>query len=170
VPVLDLERERNVQEACLLAAEAGLLRSAHDCSDGGLAVALTECCFSSLNREGVGADIQLRNADFGLRIEKHTFLNPQSAFRIPQDTDSRLLFSESPSRIIISFDEAMLGSIEEIAARANCPFTILGRTGSDRLSIKADGEEVINLSVAELEAAWRSSLATKLRAEVVTAV
>jgi phosphoribosylformylglycinamidine synthase II len=167
VPVLDLERERNAQEACLLAAEAGLLRSAHDCSDGGLAVALAECCFSSLNREGGGADIQLRNADFELRIENQPFLNPQSAFRIPQSL--RLLFSESPSRIIISFDEAMLGSIEEIAARANCPFTILGRTGGDRLSIKADGEEVINLSVAELEAAWRTSLATKLRAEVMVA-
>ncbi|MDT5120797.1 MAG: phosphoribosylformylglycinamidine synthase subunit PurL [Acidobacteriota bacterium] len=148
VPVLDLERERNVQEACLLAAEAGLLRSAHDCSDGGLAVALAECSFSSLNREAVGADVDLAGT---LEI-------------------SARLFSESPSRIIISFDEAMLGSIEEIAARANCPFTILGRTGGDRLSIKADGEEVINLSVAELEAAWRTSLVTKLRAEVVTAV
>jgi phosphoribosylformylglycinamidine synthase II len=148
VPVLDLERERNVQEACLLAAEAGLLRSAHDCSDGGLAVALAECSFSSLNREAVGADVDLAGT---LEI-------------------SARLFSESPSRSIISFDEAMLGSIEEIAARANCPFTILGRTGGDRLSIKADGEEVINLSVAELEAAWRTSLVTKLRAEVVTAV
>jgi phosphoribosylformylglycinamidine synthase len=50
VPVLDLKAELAVQTACLRAAAAGLLRSAHDCSDGGLAVALAECCFSSLNR------------------------------------------------------------------------------------------------------------------------
>nr|MBA2646263.1 phosphoribosylformylglycinamidine synthase subunit PurL [Pyrinomonadaceae bacterium] len=52
VPRLDLERERAVQSIVLRAAEAGLLHSAHDCSDGGLAVALAESCFSSLNRAG----------------------------------------------------------------------------------------------------------------------
>jgi phosphoribosylformylglycinamidine synthase len=79
------------------------------------------------------------------------------------------LFSESPSRIIISFEEAALGQVEEIAARSACPLTIMGRTGGERLSIKADGEEVVDLSVAELEAAWRGALSSKLRAEVVTA-
>src|SRR5439155_8836790 len=49
LPKLDLETELAVQLACLRAAQNGLLRSAHDCSDGGLAVALAECCFSSLN-------------------------------------------------------------------------------------------------------------------------
>ncbi len=147
VPALDLEHERGVQEACLQAAEAGLLRSAHDCSDGGLAVAVAESCFSSLNRGAVGAEIDL------------TGTLPARA----------RLFSESPSRIILSFDEAALGQMEEIAARAGCPLTILGRTGGDRLIIKADGEEVVNLGVAELETAWRTSLATKLRAEVLAA-
>ena len=50
VPQIDLQAELAVQHVCLEAAEAGLLASAHDCSDGGLAVALAECCFSSLNR------------------------------------------------------------------------------------------------------------------------
>src|SRR5256886_7195877 len=59
VPQLDLQCERAVQTACLQAAEAGLLKSAHDCSDGGLAVALAECCFSSLNREAIGADVDI---------------------------------------------------------------------------------------------------------------
>jgi phosphoribosylformylglycinamidine (FGAM) synthase-like enzyme len=145
VPQIDLERERNVQEACLRAAEAGLLRSAHDCSDGGLAVALAECCFSSPGRQAVGADIEL------------TGTLPAPA----------RLFSESPSRIIISFDESALGELEEITARASCQFTLLGRTGGSGLSIKADGEEVVNLPISELEAAWRSSLATKLGAQVV---
>ncbi|HEX8919983.1 MAG TPA: AIR synthase-related protein, partial [Pyrinomonadaceae bacterium] len=147
VPVLDLELEKRVQETCLLAAESGLLRSAHDCSDGGLSVALAECCFSSLNRKAVGAEVDLGGT---LPVRAR-------------------LFSESPSRIIISFQEAALGQLEEIAARTNCPFTILGRTGGEHLSIKADGEEVVNLAVAELESAWRTSLASKLRAEVMVA-
>src|SRR5205085_10354990 len=152
--------ERAVQEAALRAAESGLLHSAHDCSDGGLAVALAECCFSSLNRDAIGADISLESKDKDSSSASDSRL---------QTLDSRLLFSESPSRIILSFDEAALGQVEEIAARLNCPFTILGRTGGNQLNIKADGEEIVRLPVAELETAWRTSLATKLRAEVLVA-
>jgi phosphoribosylformylglycinamidine synthase subunit PurL len=147
VPALDLELEKSVQETCLRAAEIGLLRSAHDCSDGGLAVALAECCFSSFNREAVGAEVDLAGT-LSLRAR---------------------LFSESPSRIIVSFGEDALGQMEEIASRTGCPFTILGRTGGNNLSIKTDGEEVVNLPIAELESAWRNSLASKLRAEVMAA-
>src|SRR5712671_2063265 len=144
VPVLDLEAELAVQKACLRTAEAGLLRSAHDCADGGLAIALAECCFSSLNREVYGADIDI-TGDY--------------------DVVTRL-FSESPSRIIISFDESALGDIEEIVAAAGCPMTLLGNVGADRLRIESDGDEVIQLDVSEMESAWRSSLKNKLQAEV----
>ncbi len=147
VPVLDLDAERAVQEACLRAAEAGLLRSAHDCADGGLAVALAECCFSSLNREVFGADIDL-TGDYDLATR---------------------LFSESPSRIIISFDESALGDIEEVVAAAGCPMTLLGNVGADRLRIESDGDEIIQLDVSEMENAWRSSLKNKLQAEVLAA-
>jgi phosphoribosylformylglycinamidine (FGAM) synthase-like enzyme len=147
VPALDLETERAVQTACLRAAEAGLLRSAHDCSDGGLAVALAECCFSSLNRDAFGADIDI-TGDY--------------------DVATRL-FSETPSRIVISFDESALGDIEEIVAAASCAMTLLGNVGSDRLRIESDGEEVIQVDVAEIEKAWRSSLKNKLQAEVLAA-
>jgi phosphoribosylformylglycinamidine synthase II len=147
VPVLDLERELAVQEACLLAAEAGLLQSAHDCSDGGLAVTLAESCFSSLNRPGVGADVDLTGT-LPLRAR---------------------LFSESPSRIIISFQESALGQLEEIAARTTCPLTILGRTATGQLRILADGEEVISLPLVQLEDTWRTSLARKMKADVLVA-
>ncbi|HYE64556.1 MAG TPA: phosphoribosylformylglycinamidine synthase subunit PurL [Pyrinomonadaceae bacterium] len=147
VPALDLQQERAVQAACWQAAEAGLLRSAHDCSDGGLAVALAESCFSSLNRPALGARVDLAGA-----------------LSVPAR-----LFSESPSRIIVSFDESALGEMEEIAARNKCPFTILGRTGTDQLRIEADGEEVVQLPVGEVEEAWRSSLAMKLQVEVLAA-
>jgi phosphoribosylformylglycinamidine (FGAM) synthase-like enzyme len=123
------------------------LRSAHDCSNGGLAVALAECCFSSLNRAALGADIDI-TGDYDL---------------------STRLFSETPSRIIVSFDESALGDIEEIVAGAACPMTLLGNVGADRLRIESDGQEVIQLDVAEMETAWRFSLKEKLQAEVSVA-
>ena len=147
VPKLDLTAELAVQTACLNAAQKGLLRSAHDCADGGLAVALAECCFSSLNREALGADIDITGE---------------------YDIVTRL-FSETPSRIIISFDQTLLGDIEEVVAAAGCQMTLLGNVGSDRLRIESDGEEIIQLDVAEMETAWRSSLAEKLQAEAMAA-
>jgi phosphoribosylformylglycinamidine synthase II len=147
VPVLDFEAELAVQAACLRAAEAGLLRSAHDCSDGGLAVALAECCFSSLNRRSVGADIDITGE---------------------YDVATRL-FSETPSRIIISFAETAWGEVEKIADASGCPMRVLGKVGSTQLRIDSDGRQVINLDVSEMENAWRSSLKVKLQAEAMAA-
>ncbi|MBA3438400.1 MAG: phosphoribosylformylglycinamidine synthase II, partial [Pyrinomonadaceae bacterium] len=147
VPALDLKRELAVQTACLAAIEQGLLLSAHDCSDGGLAVALAESCFSSLNRSSVGASVLLSGP---LSIAAH-------------------LFSESPSRIIISFKESALNQVEEIARRAHCPLTMLGRTGGEQLRIAVNGEEIFQLNVNQLEAHWRTSLGRKLQAEIVQA-
>ena len=148
VPRIDLKLECAVQQVCLEAAEAGLLASAHDCADGGLAVALAECCFSSLNRGGIGAEIDI----------PATSLSSTSA-----------LFSESPSRIILSFPTSSLALVEELAARANCPITILGKVGGNRLSIKLGEEEVVSVDVDELETGWRGSLAKKLEAKVMAA-
>jgi phosphoribosylformylglycinamidine synthase II len=147
VPQIDLEVERAVQNACLAAAEAGLLRSAHDCSDGGIAVALAECCFSSLNRHGIGANISLPGS-------------------LPVTT---LLFSESPSRIIISFAVSARAEIESIAQRENCPLTVIGEVGGSELQINVGDEKVVSASVAELETVWRVSLPKKLEAEVMAA-
>jgi phosphoribosylformylglycinamidine synthase len=147
VPVLDLALECAVQQVCLEAAEAGLLVSAHDCADGGLAVALAESCFSSLNRSGIGAEIAIESS-----------LSTTS-----------LLFSESPSRIILSFPASSLALLEDLAARAQCPLTVLGHVGGDRLRISTGGEEVISVVVNDVETVWRGSLAKKLEAEVMAA-
>jgi len=110
-------------------------------------VALAESCFSSLNREAVGADVDITGE---------------------HDVVTRL-FSESPSRIVISFDQPFLGDIEEVVAAAGCQMTLLGNVGSDRLRIESDGAEVVQVEVAEIERAWRSSLAGKLQAEAMAA-
>jgi phosphoribosylformylglycinamidine synthase subunit PurL len=146
VPKLDLDRELAVQKACLEAAEAGLLLSAHDCSDGGLAVTLAESCFSSLGRDAIGAEVDL-----------HGNIGPTA-----------VLFSESPSRIVISFDAAEANTIQEIAARNNAPFAIIGRVGGTRLAIDVNGNEAVAMDVSELESTWRNALSEKLQAEVVS--
>ncbi|HEV2828556.1 MAG TPA: phosphoribosylformylglycinamidine synthase subunit PurL [Pyrinomonadaceae bacterium] len=151
VPNIDLNLELAVQKVCLEAAEAGLLASAHDCSDGGLAVALAECCFSSLNRSSAGAEVVVPEA---------------MTASLPAKT---VLFSESPSRIILGFPAAALADVQQLAARARCPITILGKVGGDRLRIQCGGDEAISLKVNELENVWRGSLAKKLEAEVMAA-
>ncbi|HET9480109.1 MAG TPA: phosphoribosylformylglycinamidine synthase subunit PurL [Pyrinomonadaceae bacterium] len=153
VPQLDLAREVAVQRACLDAAEVGLLSSAHDCSDGGLAVALAESCFSSLGREAAGAEVELaatKHAGRALSV-------------------SELLFSESPSRILISFERSATDAVRDIAAAHNAPFVVMGEVRGTRLRVQVDGNEVIGADVAELESAWRNALLRSLKAEAIVA-
>ena len=147
VPEVDLKLEKAIQDTCLEAAEAGLLQSAHDCSDGGLAVALAESCFSSLNREAIGADVNLTGA-----------------LPVPA-----LLFAESPSRIVISFDEAKHDDVAALAAKHNVPLAVLGSAGGKNLLIQVNGEPSIAQPVHELEDAWRNSLPQKLEAQAMAA-
>jgi phosphoribosylformylglycinamidine synthase len=154
LPRLNLETEVAVQAVCLEAAEAGLLKSAHDCSDGGLAVALTESCFSSLNRDAIGADVSLPTTEA-------TDADPLSL--------ASTLFSESPSRILISFPAASRSALESIAERKNCPLTLLGEVGGNRLQIIVGSDTCVSAGVGELENVWRGSLAKKLEAEVMAA-
>jgi phosphoribosylformylglycinamidine synthase len=151
VPKIDLQAERALQTVCLEAAEAGLLASAHDCADGGLAVALAECCFSSLSRAAIGAGITL----------------PAS---LPGSLPTAsMLFSESPSRIIVSFPASSRAAIESIAEREKCPFTVIGHVGGNKLRIKLGEEETISAEVSAMENVWCSSLSKKLEAEVMAA-
>ncbi|NOY53256.1 MAG: phosphoribosylformylglycinamidine synthase subunit PurL [Deltaproteobacteria bacterium] len=115
-PVLDLEKERTVQETVLKACEAGLLRSAHDCSEGGLAVALAECCLT-----GSGPHI-------GARVSLDDDLRPDV-----------LLFGESQSRIVVSIEDKYLDTFKEIANRIGAPVTFLGLVGGVDLSIDLQG-------------------------------
>ncbi|HEX8503044.1 MAG TPA: phosphoribosylformylglycinamidine synthase subunit PurL [Pyrinomonadaceae bacterium] len=144
-PALDLAREVAVQRAVLLAAEEGLLQSAHDCSDGGLAVALAESCFSTLGRAALGASVELGG---GLPAAEE-------------------LFGETPSRVVVSFEEAQRTRLERIAAQAGAPLKVIGRVGGQSLRIKAEGREHVSQPVTELEALWRGSLGVRLQAEVI---
>lgn len=141
VPQVDLALEKQVQDTLLKLADDMLVHSAHDCSDGGLAVALAESCFSSLGRDAVGATIDLQ-AD-GLSAQA-------------------LLFGESPSRVVITFAPADLEKIRQ--AVGDCPFEVIGTVGNDMLKIAIDGEDAVSQSVMELEAIWETSLEKRLSA------
>ena len=145
VPALDLRRELAVQRAVLLAAEEGLLQSAHDCSDGGLAVALAECCFSSHGREALGAVVTL---DEGVSA-------------------TAALFGETPSRVLVSFEESQRTRLERIAAQAGAPLKVIGRTGGRSLRINVGAAEHVSQTASDLEALWRDSLGKSLQAEVI---
>ena len=147
VPKLDLGQEIAVQATCLEAAEADLLQSAHDCSDGGLATALAETCFSTLARPAIGAKI-----DFESSL-----------------STSAALFAESPSRIIVSFAMSVMPQITELAKRHNCPLQIIGTVGGDTLRINLNQVQAINAKVEELESVWRSALPQKLAAQAMAA-
>ncbi len=144
VPVIDLNLEKRVQQTCLQLADEFLLKSAHDCSDGGLAVAISESCFSSLNRQAIGAEIELK--DKNLSVEA-------------------ILFSESPSRIIVSFTSENFEKIQAIAKTNNCPFQIIGKNSGENLTIKANDFEVVSVSIVELESVWKGSLENQLGVE-----
>ncbi|CAN5323066.1 phosphoribosylformylglycinamidine synthase subunit PurL [soil metagenome] len=139
VPRIDLSRELYVHQALLNMSDEMLLNSAHDCSDGGIAVAISECCFSSNGRKAVGAEIELTTSDLS--------------------TES-LLFGESPSRIVISFDSEKLERVRELAA--DCPLQVIGRVGGSDLRVSVNGNRCIDTPVSDLESLWNGAMAATL--------
>ncbi len=131
---LDLERERAVQAACLAAIEAGCVRSAHDCAEGGLAVALAECCITGPRR--LGADIQLGAAE---RLDER-------------------LFGEAPSRILVSVAPADWARFEQIVREWAVPMSALGRVGGDRLTIRVGGVVGVAAGLDAMAAAFQGTL------------
>lgn len=145
IPQVDLELEIAVQNACLESIRKGLVRSAHDCSEGGLAVALAESCFSSYRRAATGVRIDLA---------AHAALSDV--------TDAAtLLFAESPSRIILSVKPQDVEAVLAIAGAAGAPAVVIGEVTGDQLRIEAGGE-LIEQPLPALEACWRNSLADNL--------
>ena len=137
-PPLDLEREKAIQLTVRRAVAEGLLSSAHDCSDGGLAVALAECCMMSDPPPGGGAPGWVG-----------------AAVRVPfPHRKDFILFGEDASRILVSLPHAGWGRLETIAREAGAPLIQLGAVGGDRLDIQG----ALSVPIAELAAAWRSGI------------
>jgi phosphoribosylformylglycinamidine synthase len=145
-PLLDLDRERAVQQLTLAGIERELIRSAHDCSDGGLAVALAECAIWS----GLG----LRGAETAL---------PGAAAGADGDALATIaaLYGEAPSRIVVSVAPEQYEALAALAAQHETPITRLGEVGGERLSFTS----ALDVAIAELRATWRNGLRVALGAD-----
>ncbi|MEO6213802.1 MAG: phosphoribosylformylglycinamidine synthase subunit PurL [Vicinamibacterales bacterium] len=133
-PQLDLERERALIELLGRAAAGRLLRSAHDCSDGGLAVTLAECAFDS---GGVGCVVDVPAVD---------------ARR------DAALFGESASRVIASAKQQDTATLLQMAAEQGVPARIVGATGGARITVTVDGRAAIDCTVEEAHHVWATAL------------
>jgi phosphoribosylformylglycinamidine synthase len=137
-PRLDLGRERAVQAVCLEAIRCGVARSAHDCADGGLAVALAECCMTGPGQP-LGADLELPGD-----------LRPDAT-----------LFAESASRIVLSVRPRDVARVERIAQEHAVSCRRLGEVGGAVLTLRGSGFSVA-LPVAAIREAWSTGLSRLL--------
>jgi len=118
-----------VQSCCLKAIKQGLISSAHDCANGGLAITLAESCL----RRGLG--FKSEKWQFGGRLDA-------------------TLFGEVQSRIVVSVDQDKVRQLQALAKGQGIPLTRLGTVGGRRFTI----DRYIDLPLDEMEAAWRQSL------------
>jgi phosphoribosylformylglycinamidine synthase len=133
-PRLDIAREKAVQTSVRSCIQAGLVESAHDCSEGGLAVALAESCFNPAGL--LGATVNL-----------------ESAARADV-----LLFNESQSRIIISVAEANIAGVQQQLSAGGVRFKIIGQVTTDELRIRA-GAQDFAWPVAQIYDGWFNAIA-----------
>ncbi|MFH1710468.1 MAG: AIR synthase related protein, partial [bacterium] len=131
-PELDLSVEKSVQQTCLEAIRNGLVRSAHDTSEGGLAAAVSECCITG----NIGAMLSLMDD-----------LSPVA-----------LLFSETQSRIILSISPENLFLLEKIAVRYRARIDVIGKVGGNNLTLKKGSRTLIDIPVQDLSGAYYGSI------------
>jgi phosphoribosylformylglycinamidine synthase subunit PurL len=128
-PQLDLSLEKAVQDVCRESIQAGIISSAHDCSDGGLAVTLAECCITG---------------NKGLKVDIETDKIRNDAF----------LFGETQSRIVVSLSENHLDNLQAIANKYEIPIQVLGKIEGNSLKIS----NLLDLEIKQLETAWESNI------------
>ena len=139
-PALEMEREAALQKAILEIIDAGLVESAKDCSEGGLAVTLPECGFA----RGVGAQVDLNSN--GL---------------VPEF----VLFGEDATRILFSCDPQNVAGIQQVAVKYGLSAEQVGSTVPDQLEIRVDGKAAATGSVSALREAWEHALERALHVE-----
>jgi len=139
-PALELKREAALQKALLEMIDARLVESAHDCSEGGIAVTLAESAFP----KAIGIKVDL--ASLGLPPEF-------------------VLFGEDASRVVISCDRSNLSNIHQIAVRYGLFAESIGETTPEQFEIKLDGRVVVSAAINDLRAVYEGALELALRTE-----
>jgi len=139
-PELDLEQESALQKAMIELIQQGLIESAHDCSDGGIAVALAEKAFT----KGIGARVNLTS--HGL-FEEYA------------------IFGEDASRILVSCDPGGVTRIKEICGNHGVAADVVGETIASRLEVSLDGKSVISAAISDLNEPYESALQSALKTD-----
>ena len=145
-PELDLDGEAALQKAVIEMIQQGLVDSAHDCSDGGVAVALAEKAFP----KGVGARVNLAVSELPAEFA---------------------LFGEDASRILLSCDPGSVSRIKEVAKKHSVAADVIGETIPEQFEISIGAEVVVSAPIRELRVAYEGALESMLRTdpELVTA-
>ena len=133
-PALELEREAALQKAIVEMIDGGLVESAKDCTEGGLAVTVAEC---------------------GLRPGHRA---PRWSLKSGGLVPEFVLFGEDASRILISCDPTNVERIKEIAAKYALSADQIGSTIPDNLEIRVDGKLAAAAVVSELKQVWAGAL------------
>ena len=139
-PGVDLELEIKVQNAVRDLIREGLVKSAHDCSEGGLAVALTECCFNPSGFLGVDVDLNF------------------------SDTATEILFNESQSRIVISVAADDAEKMMSILRERGVPSQQLGKVGGDELRVRIS-EKTFRWPIVDLYDDWFNAIRRAVEGE-----
>jgi phosphoribosylformylglycinamidine synthase subunit PurL len=134
LPRIDLAYEIKIQNAVRDLIREGLVKSAHDCSEGGLAVALAECCFNP--EKLFGAEVDLKTGGTPAAIA---------------------LFNESQSRIVISVAPENLKKTMSVLQEQQIPFQSLGKVGGNQLRIRVGSEE-FSWPVGDLHDDWWNAI------------
>ncbi len=143
-PRIRLSLEKAVQGLCRRAIERGIVSSAHDCSDGGLAVALAECCVSGA---APSATSPVGSQDWV------GFLGGSAFTELPRRWDVAL-FGEAQSRIVVSLPKEQRQKLGQMALESGVPFIELGVTGGQRLSLGPR----LDLALTDVAEAWGGGL------------
>ena len=142
-PELELEKEVGLQKALVEIAQIEIMNSAHDCSDGGIAVTLVESGLA----KGIGMNVDL------------------TSLGLPPEF---VLFGEDASRVVVSCDRENFGRIQNVALKYGIAAELIGETAPERIEIKLDGRVVVSATVSELREVYESALEKALRTEVET--
>lgn len=135
-PVVDFVESKKNMNSVLKIIENDLVKSAHDCSKGGLAVAISELCMTNQ----IGCKISLDKVP-GEKLD-----------------DDRILFSESHSRYLLSFEKKNLSEIEKILKENNVSFNQIGQFGGKKIEFYNDSKSIIDLDVDKAHKIWLHSL------------
>lgn len=140
IPDVDLEAEVLLQGVLRRAIADGMICSAHDCADGGLAVGLAECCLAG----GVGARVDLHGVSGAEGVRRDI-----------------ALFGEAPTRVLVSVGPGAAPGFQRFCEGAGLPCADIGRVGGDALAVRAGGE-VIDIALPALREAHGEGLKRSL--------